>query len=150
MVVEKIEGDQSALEVEKFDKQLATYKEELITLLHKSQDTFEKQLSYISAGALGLSIAFLKDIIIEIGSSKFKWVISAGWILLIVCLLLNCLSHIWAAQSHNKTIGEITSGKYNSAIVERRNRTINRFNIGSVATMLLGILAIIIFITINF
>lgn len=31
------------------------YREELIELLHKSQDSFEKQLSYISAGSLALS-----------------------------------------------------------------------------------------------
>jgi hypothetical protein len=128
---------------------LETYKEELIGLLHKSQDSFEKQLSYLSAGSLALSIGFIKDVIKNIGQAECKWLLSLGWVLLGITLLANCISHIRAAGLHNRTIKEINDGVYNQQIVFSRYKEISLFNWISVLVMVVGIAAIILFVIIN-
>jgi len=133
----------------KVPEYLIKYKEELITLLHKSQDSFEKQLSYISAGSLALSIGFIKDVIKNISIANHKWLLSTGWILLGVTLLINCISHIRAADLHNLTIKNIDEGKYDQLIVRKRHTEISYVNWFTVGTLATGIFCIIIFVIIN-
>jgi hypothetical protein len=128
---------------------LKRYREELITILHKSQDTFEKQLSYLSAGSLALSIGFIKDVIKNIKEADCRWLLNSGWLLLGITLLINCISHIRAADLHNRTIGDINHNRYNDKIVTNRYKEVSFVNWISVATLVLGIGAIIFFVTIN-
>ena len=128
---------------------MVKYKEELITLLHKSQDNFEKQLSYISAGSLALSIGFIKDVVTNIAEARCKWLLDTGWILLCITLLGNCISHIRAADLHNKTIADINHGRYDDRKIEKRYKEVSNVNWMTVATMLLGIGSIIIFVSVN-
>ena len=64
--------------------------EEVIT---KSEDDFEKKITYIGAGALLLSLTLLDKIIKFEVSSGIGYLI-AGWIVLIISLLTNLLSHL--------------------------------------------------------
>lgn len=128
---------------------LEKYKDELITLLHKSQDSFEKQLSYISAGSLALSIGFIKDVVDNIKTADYKWILNLGWALLALTLLINCISHIRAADLHNKTIEEINKEEYNSFKVNKRYKEVSFVNWVTVFLMIFGITAIIIFVSIN-
>ncbi|HEX5153621.1 MAG TPA: hypothetical protein VFW07_19365 [Parafilimonas sp.] len=128
---------------------LLKYKEELVTLLHKSQDSFEKQLSYISAGSLALSIGFIKDVVTNIAEARSKRLLDMGWILLCITLLGNCISHIRAADLHNKTIADINHGRYDDKKVEKRYKEVSAVNWISVFTMLFGIASIVIFVSVN-
>src|SRR5687768_5136591 len=102
------------------------YKLELITLLHKSQDAFEKQLSFISAGSLALSIGFIKDIVKNIGEADCRWLLVIGWILLACTLLINCISHLRAADLHNKTIEDINADRYDDKVITDRYKEVGR------------------------
>jgi hypothetical protein len=128
---------------------LQQYKEELVDLLHKSQDAFERQLSYISAGSLALSIGFIKDIIHNIDVAEYKWLLNAGWALLGMTLLINCISHIRAADLHNRTIADINNSLYDQDVVTQRYKEIGYINWGTVGTLIAGIASIIIFLSIN-
>lgn len=128
---------------------LLKYKEELTMLLHKSQDTFEKQLSYISAGSLALSIGFIKDVVKDINTANHKWLLNFGWAFLGITLLVNCISHIRAAELHNKTIDDINKGKYDDKLVTNRFKEIGYVNWSTVITLIIGIASIIIFVSIN-
>jgi hypothetical protein len=128
---------------------LQDYRNELIDLLHKSQASFEKQLSFISAGSLALSIGFIKDLIHDMDTALYKPVLTIGWILMTFTLLINCISHIRAAYLHNLTINDINAGQYNREAVETRYKEITFINWISVTTLILGISAIIFFIAIN-
>jgi hypothetical protein len=128
---------------------LLKYKEELITLLHKSQDTFEKQLSYISAGSLALSIGFIKDVVKDIKTADYKWLLNFGWAFLGLTLLVNCISHIRAADLHNRTIRDINNGNYDDKLVTNRFKEIGYVNWSTVITLIVGIASIIIFVSIN-
>lgn len=129
--------------------ELVSYKEELITILHKSQDAFEQQLSYISAGCLALSVGFIKDIIKDLQNADWKWALNIGWFFLAFTLLINLISHIRAADLHNKTISEINGGTYEPKVVTRRYKEIGYVNWISVGTLIIGISLIIIFVTKN-
>ncbi|SDW64667.1 hypothetical protein SAMN05444410_104202 [Hydrobacter penzbergensis] len=128
---------------------IAKYKDELITILHKSQENFEKQLSYISAGTLALSIGFIKDVIKNIAKAEYKWLLNLGWVLLGATLLINCISHIRAADLHNRTISEINDGNYDHERIKKRYEEVSRVNWFTVTTLILGLIFIIIFVTIN-
>lgn len=131
------------------DTRLEKYREELIELLHKSQDNFEKQLSYISAGSLALSIGFIKDIVKDIANANDRYLLNVGWILLATTLLINCVSHIRAADLHNRTIRDINELNYDSGTVRRRYKEVSFVNWASVTTMMLGLVSIIVFVTKN-
>lgn len=131
------------------DDNLKTYKNELLQLLNKSQYHFEKQLSYISAGAIGVSMAFMDRITGELSETSYKAILITGWILLFLTLLLNLISHLKAFKNHYKTIDEINNEKYDQLKAIRRNKTINKFNHLSIFTMISGIILLIIFITCN-
>jgi len=128
---------------------LLKYKEELITLLHKSQDTFEKQLSYISAGSLALSVGFIKDVVKDIKTADCKWLLNFGWACLGITLLVNCISHIRAADLHNRTIDDINKGRYDDKLVTTRFKEIGYVNWSTVITLIVGIASIIVFVSIN-
>lgn len=130
------------------DQWLEKYREELISLLHKSQDSFEKQLSYISAGSLALSIGFIKDVV-KLPTADCKCLLSIGWILLGLTLLLNCISHIWAATLHARTIDEMNNDKYDADKIRGRYKSMTNLNWGTIATMVVGIILIIVFVIIN-
>lgn len=116
---------------------LEKYREELIELLHKSQDNFEKQLSYISAGSLALSIGFISQVVKNISTANCKWVLTCGLVLLGLTLLINCISHIRAADLHNKTISEINNNTYEHEVVNKRYKEVSFVNWFSVVTMVL-------------
>src|SRR5688500_4917696 len=82
------------------------YKKALYDIMGKSQDDFEKQLSFISAGALGLSLIFTEKIVKDISKADLKCLLVAGWILLAVTLFINLISHLLATLNCRKTLQE--------------------------------------------
>jgi membrane protein insertase Oxa1/YidC/SpoIIIJ len=128
---------------------IGEFRDELLTLYHKSQETFEKQLSFISAGALGLSLAFIKDIVPSLSTARYKGLLGWGWAFLILTLLLNCVSHLLSAKYANQAIKEINENDYEPDRIAKRNKKIIDINWFTMATMIVGITLIILFITIN-
>jgi len=129
---------------------LSSFEQEMVTIFSKSQDSFEKQLSFISSGALVLSVGFMKDIIPNaISESKCKTLLGIGWILLIATLLLNLISHMVAARYANKTISEIRKKKYKRKRIINRNKRIIKINWASIGTMIAGIILITTYIIKN-
>ena len=130
-------------------QELLDYRLHLKELVTKSQESFEKQLSYISAGALSVSMAFIKNVVGELNKTKSEELLILGWALMGVTLLINLLSHIFTSNCHNKTIAEIGDGKYNYENALCRHNNIKNLNYVSIATLVLGITLLLIFITLN-
>jgi len=128
---------------------ITSFREELITIFYESQESFEKQLSFITAGALGLSVGFIKDIVNPFKASGYKGLLGWGWGLLVLTLLLNCISHLLAARYSNSAIKEINENKYDPEKINKRNIKILFINWGTVGIMILGIGLIVSFITYN-
>lgn len=125
------------------------YAGELRSIVVKSNDLFEKQLNYISAGALGLSMLLIEKIIPQVSASSCKWLLYVSWILLAGTLISNLVSHIYTANSHSKTITEIEEDRYNYASARRRNGIIRNWNVVSVSLLLLGLFSLILFVINN-
>ncbi|POY34704.1 hypothetical protein C3K47_18900 [Solitalea longa] len=128
---------------------LKEYKLELLKVYEKSQETFEKQLSYISAGALGASMLFIEKIVKDISLSHLKWMLCASWFFLGLTLVVNLISHLLSARNTYKTIQDIDNEEYDATKASRRNQFITNVNYGTVGTFLLGIIFLILFVTIN-
>lgn len=134
---------------QKLSKPLKKYRNELVGLVTRSNEIFEKQLAYISAGAIGVSMAFVKDVTGDLEDSRFKLLLVVGWLLLVITLLVNLASHIWAKNKHNKTIAEIDGGNYSRANALKRLEQIDQINSLTIATLILGIISIVMFMTLN-
>ena len=137
---------------EKYNAEVARlniFRDELITLFHKSQDSFEKQLSFISGGALALSVGFIKDIVTPFKQSSYKGLLGWGWGFLVATLLLNCISHLLAARNANRNVKEINEDDYDPERVAKRNKKIVSLNWVTVGTMMVGIALIIAYIIYN-
>ena len=143
--------EEAVKKYEEGSAQIKAFGEELKTLFHKSQDTFEKQLSYISAGALALSVGFIKDIVSPIKSSSYKWMLITGWGLLIFTLLLNLVSHmlavIYAKKGAKET--EDIDNAYDPTKIDKRARCLIYINWITVSTLASGIILIVLYIIFN-
>jgi hypothetical protein len=128
---------------------LIEYQNHLKEMVVKSQETFEKQLSYISSGSLSVSIAFIKNVVGELNKSKHEGFLIAAWSLMGVTLLLNLLSQIFTSNCHNKTIDEISYRAYNYADALCRYNNIKKLNYISVGALILGIGLLLLFISLN-
>ena len=74
-----------------------------------------------------------------------------GWIMLIITLLSNLISHFLSIKFSQKTIDEINNKEYDKVFenVGTRNKYLNYLNITSITTLILGITLIITFVTKN-
>jgi hypothetical protein len=129
--------------------QLAEFKSDLRKAMDKSQESFEKQLSFISAGALGLSMVFIEKIVRDVMHSLCRPLLIMSWLFLAATFILNLISHIVAIKLHYKTIADINLKKYDQEKASSRVNTISWMNLVSVLFLLVGVALLIIFVTIN-
>jgi ABC-type phosphate transport system permease subunit len=125
---------------------LIKYKEELVDLHKKSQETFEQQLSYISAGCLALSIGFLKDFVKDIAHAHTRFFLMIGWILMIITLLMNLVSHLLSTGFYEKSISELNNQRFDSNKSDRRFKIVTILNWFCVGSLIVGILFIVVFV----
>ena len=128
---------------------LTEFKSDLRKAMDKSQESFEKQLSFISAGALGLSMAFIEKIVGDVKNSVCRPLLIMSWLFLAATFILNLISHVVATRLHYRTIAEIDLKQYDQQKATGRVNTISRMNLTSVLFLLLGVTLLIIFVTIN-
>lgn len=120
-------------------------------LITKSEDDFEKKVTYISAGALLLSLTFIEKII-QLENSLGKYFLIGSWIFLILSLLVNLVSHLISKIQLRKTQQEIYDDlPYEKQKLNYRVRLIitESLNWASVVLLILGIAFILIFASIN-
>lgn len=131
------------LEEEKSDRII------LQRIKEKSEDDFEKNITYISAGALAISLTFLEKIV-PIKESVQTYLVIASWTFLVVTLLSNLLSHQYSSYIIDKTIDDVDDKSEDSIKNwERRTKKIRNWNIANVCGVIIGIGLFIIFVSIN-
>ena len=121
------------------------YRNSLIAAIGKSQDALDKQISFISAGAIGVGLTLITKVE---HASKFAVFITAI-LFEVLSLVINLLSHIYAVSCHQKTIREINNKTYDKQKVRKRNGTIKWMNIVTVLLLVGGIALLAIFILCN-
>ena len=119
--------------------------------IENSENDFEQKLTYLSAGALVLSFAFIEKIV-NIEKSSYLVLLIIAWGFLILTLSLNLVSHLvskhFIVKSQNELDNELN---YYVLIlrIKKRNSIIDCINWISVALFLLGIVFIVTFTSIN-
>ena len=116
----------------------------------KSQDDFEKYINLLASGGIVLSLTFLEKII-TVDKTTFKVFYIIGLILLVATLLSNLYSHYKSIKDSDLTILEIDEKKYDDIFknIEKRNKIINRLNRTSIWSLIIGVIFILTFVTIN-
>jgi hypothetical protein len=117
-----------------------------------SERDFESKITYIAAGAIALSIAMYPSL----GKCN-KWIMIVAWILLIATILANLFSLIYNKEKCNKLDREIreqilknnADSKDYTDTIEKINRNIKIINYLTVASMLIGLICLIIYLIIN-
>lgn len=127
------------------------YRQTLLESRSKSEDDFEKYITYISAGALGLSFSFI-DKIVPLAEASHLWAMIVGWILLVLTLLGNLFSHFLSKKFTDKTLAdfETIDSDQLSHNIDSRNNIIEGINVTTIITLVLGITAILLFVALNF
>jgi hypothetical protein len=106
--------------------QFEEYAKELRTIIDKSNEYFEKQLNYISAGTFGISMIIVEKLVKDLTNSSCKWLLFLSWSFLGATLISNLISHIFTSKMHAKTLNEIKEDQYKFESAVRRNKKINR------------------------
>ncbi|AGA76669.1 hypothetical protein [Echinicola vietnamensis] len=88
------------------ENQWKEYRLYILEQKSKSEDDFEKYITFISSGALGLTVTFI-DKISPLKESVYVWTIILGWGLFALTLFLNLFSHYLSSRYNEKTINEI-------------------------------------------
>ena len=140
--------------MKKTKKQIKAWDDYRLSLLlekSKSDDHFEKYITIIASGALGLTITFI-DKISPLENAICIWIISIGWFLLTTTLFINLLSHYIASKNNTKAVQGIDDEKEYDEIVSginSRNKKMNRLNLASIYTLAIGLFCILIYTSIN-
>ncbi|PRY19704.1 hypothetical protein CLV58_1683 [Spirosoma oryzae] len=121
----------------------------------KSEDDFEKQLTFIASSALGVSFAFLEKLV-DLSKSVHVWILTSSWILLSLALCVNLISHYVSRKLAEKSTDDYnkycdTEMDYSVLVlnINRRNNIIDWINYSSIIALLLGLCLLITFVTKN-
>lgn len=138
----------------KSKEEIDQWKEYRLSILEqksKSDDDFERYITFIASGSLGLTITFI-DKISPLEESIAVWVIAIGWILLAFTLFINLISHFLSSKYNEKTIQDIDDEITYEILIKRidnRNKIISRLNLSSIILLGLGIISILTYTIIN-
>jgi len=127
-------------------KEDKTYYEILNKAYFESSAQFDKQILFISSGALGLSFTFIKDIV-ELETAICKGLLLVSWILFSIVILMSLFSHYTSKQAINTQIENIEDEKNNKA--NFLNSITKLLNISMIISIVLGLISLILFIIIN-
>lgn len=120
----------------------------LLEIKNKSDDDYEKNITYISAGTLVLSLTFVEKIV-SLKDSTSVWYLIFSWIFMGLTLLINLISH--QVSSHYATCcdEEVRLRTAQLIVFQSRNKNIRNLNWTTTVTLALGMLFLIIFCSIN-
>lgn len=117
-----------------------------------SENDFEDKISYITAGALGISLTLFKDY----GGCDSVWMLLISWWMLLASLLINCLSAHYVRTSCVNTAKKVKNAMANgwstnfNNQIERINNISDWCNRTTIVLSMAGIMAIVLFTTLNF
>jgi hypothetical protein len=138
----------------KSKKAIQEWKEYRISILEqkaKSDDDFEKYITFISSGALIITLTFVEKIS-PLENSTHKWILIAGWGFLASTLLINLISHYLSSRFNEKTIQNLDEEMPFEKLICKingRNKVISILNVISIVSLGVGIISILLFAAIN-
>lgn len=98
------------------DETRKEYRQGLLALEQKAQEQYDRTVVYLSAGALGVSFAFVQNFIDEAGAGS-SFYLMAAWILWAVSVSASLASLYTSTRALRRTVEALDAGK------ERPDRT---------------------------
>ena len=132
-----------------FESQLEEYKKNLTEVYFKSQEEFERRLSFISASGFGASVFLIENVVGKLTEASYNWILIISWIMLGATLLLNLLSHMISANKSWATLNDILNNQYNERIALERQSLVKFLNYCCIGLLCLGLIFLILFFTLN-
>tara|TARA_R110002051_G_scaffold69946_2_gene125790 strand:+ start:4159 stop:4698 length:540 start_codon:yes stop_codon:yes gene_type:complete len=131
------------------------YRQTLYIQKSKSDELFEKAVTFIASGALGLTLTF-HDKIVPVNDAILVILIALGWALLVGTLFINLISHYKSSKSVDYSIDDVDKLMENSINyitfqknLLRRNKLINSLNKVSIGMLGIGLFLITIYVSVN-
>jgi hypothetical protein len=122
------------------------YWRQLYETYKESAQQFDKQILYISSGALGVSMSFITDIV-EMKLASHKFLLSISWIVLAFIILVSLTSHYISMKALNyKMENRNNDGDKKSSFY---NGIVSKLNVIMLLGLPIGIILLICFITLN-
>jgi hypothetical protein len=112
----------------------------------ESSSQFDKQVLFLASGALGLSFAFIKDIV-KLAEATNKWLLISSWSLFGAVILLSIISHYTSLKAINKKIHNLNAKEDKSS--KKLNSLTKWFNILMIVFLALGLSFLTVFVAIN-
>ena len=126
-----------------------SYRELLETLKQNSQESYDKTVLSLSAGALGISFAFVKDIVGCWPAQTPHWLFAA-WTFWAVSVTSVLLSFLCSQKALEKAIKQVDAGEmYNKNLGGCLNKVTILLNYMSGFCFLTGVVTMFIFVTNN-
>lgn len=113
----------------------------------ESSIQFDKNILYISAGALGLSMTFIKDIV-PLHESIYISLLLVAWSIFTLVIFMSLLSYYLSMKALNREMQDLyVEEKHRKE--NKSNKWVKRLNITMLSGLPLGLIFLIIFIAIN-
>ena len=119
--------------------------------IDKSENDLERKITYISAGALALSITFMEKIV-DLTSAKHFFLLIIGWILLAITLAINLISTLTSRKLTMKSLKDFDDEIEESELIKniaKRNHLISNLDLVSLISLLVGIFFVVIFCSVD-
>ncbi len=134
----------------------ANFREHYQVAINKSEDDFEKNLIFLSSGALGLTLIFIEKIVPP-KDSICLYLLIIGWGLLALTLAVNLISHLISKKDIQKSQSDYDNYvnetiDYDKLVEKQtiRNKKMDCINWLSVIIFISGILTIVLYTSLNF
>lgn len=137
--------------LDKSDEQISQIRQDFYSSIDQSETDFEKKITYISAGALAISVTFI-DKVVDLSSAQYFWILTFAWVQLAITLSLNLVSILTSRALTRKSLKEFDANVLDSSLrnnIANRNKTISNLDLLSLLTLLSGIFLIVIFCSLN-
>ena len=128
------------------EKEDLEYWNKLFEAYKESSSQFDKNILYISSGALGLSISFITDIV-KLPVASYKWILGSSWIILTIVILFSLLSHYFSMKAINFRMQYLQSNEDNKS--ENLNNKVTLLNLLMLIGLPIGIIGLVTFIILN-
>lgn len=121
------------------------YWNQLFETYKESATLFEKNLLYITSGALGISITFLSDIV-DLNKAIFFYLLFLAWSIFTLVILISLISHYCSMKSLNHEMKYFLKDKKPKNIY---SKLVKRMNISMIIGLPLGLVFLILFLSLN-
>lgn len=112
----------------------------------ESSSQFDKQVLFLASGSLGISFAFIKDIV-KLPEAINKWLLISAWALFGAVILLSIISHYTSLKAINKKIHNLNTKEDNDS--GKLNKVTKWLNILMIFFLALALIFLTIFLGIN-